>query len=168
MLGMSFEAATRNFFDREKVLKAMDRKTRQVLSRFGAFTRQRARTSLRYAKSPSSPGRPPHIHKSLRRTKTNKKGEQKVQMVSPLRDFTFFAYDDSQKAVVIGPAKLGDKIGDGAALPALEYGGRSEVRDAKTGGTREVTIQARPWMGPAFEAEKKASLPKLWADVPFK
>lgn len=169
MLGMSFQAAKRSFFDRDKVIKAMDRKTRAVLFRFGAYTRTRARTSLKYRDGPSVPGRVPHIHKSMRRAKTSKKtGETKIQLVSPLREFTFFAYDDSAKSVVIGPARLGDKIGDGSALPALEYGGASEVRDSKTGGTRQVQIQARPWIGPAFEAEKKASLPKLWADIPFK
>lgn len=148
--GVSFNAAKSNFFDREKVMRAVSRGKRRVLSKFGAFVRTRARTSLRYRKETSRPGSPPAAHKSMMRLKTNKKGEQKRQSVSPLRDFLFFSFDVQRESVVIGPVSLNGKV-SASTLPALEYGGRSVVRRGKR--TVSVTIAARPFMRPAFAAE---------------
>jgi len=137
---------TRMFFDRKAVKDAVDRGKRKVLSKFGAFVRQRAKTSIRKRKRMSQPGQPPSSHAGL------------------LKKFIFFAYDKGRNSVVIGPERLNQKTGD--APPALEYGGRSRV----TGGGRRrkrvvrvVTIRPRPYMGPAFEKEKE-NLPKLWRD----
>jgi hypothetical protein len=44
---MTFRAAKQWFFDRAKVKNAVDVGTRRVLSRFGAFVRTRAKTSIR-------------------------------------------------------------------------------------------------------------------------
>lgn len=150
MLGMTFKAAQGGFFDRDKVIRAMDRKSRKVLSKFGAFVRQRARTSIRKRKRPSTPGTPPSSHTGL------------------LRKGILFAYDDQRKSVVIGPAKFSDKSGQ--ALPALEYGGTSLIETIVKGKRerREVVIRARPFMTPAFIYEQQNSLPGMWADIPFK
>ena len=46
MIGMKLDAAKGLFFDRARVTNAVDRTTRKNLSRFGAFVRKRARTSI--------------------------------------------------------------------------------------------------------------------------
>ncbi len=137
---------TRLFFDRKAVKDAVDRGKRKVLSKFGAFVRQRAKSSIRKRKRTSAPGEPPSSHTGL------------------LKKFIFFAYDKGKDSVVIGPERLNQKTGD--APPALEHGGRSRVTSGGRRGkrvVRTVTIRQRAYMGPAFEKEKEG-LPKLWRD----
>lgn len=131
------------FFDRKKVSSAVDKKTRSVLSRFGAYVRTTARQSIRRRKKPSQPPNPP----------TNRTGL--------LKDHIYFSYDAKARSVVIGPAKLnGRSSGIGATVPeVLEHGGRSRTGRGKD--QRIVTIEARPYMGPAFLNEQ-AKLPKMW------
>lgn len=151
------------FFDRDKVSRAVNAAVRRQLSRFGAFVRQRSRSSIRPRKAVSEPGSPP----------TNRTGL--------LRDFIFFAYEQSTQTVVIGPAKL-NKPGVVASL--LEYGGsvqgdgrtifitRDPGRDAVTGqfvtrGRKRVRLDGtmhykpRPFMNPAFQIEKAKFLDSL-------
>ncbi len=128
----------RLFFDSPKVLKAVDKTTRRVLSRFGAFVRRRARGSIRKRKKTSAPGRPP------------------TSQTGTLKRFIFFSYEPNRKSVVIGPMRLtGPDRGE--APSALEYGGTATVDKTK------VTIRPRPFMGPAFEKEKP-KLPRMWKD----
>ena len=133
------------FFDSKKVMAATSRAERRVLSRFGAYVRRSARSSIRKRKKVSQPGRPPSSHTGL------------------LKRFIYFAYDPSRKAVVIGPTRLDRKSGE--APPALERGGRSEVASRRRGKRviRSVRVRARPFMGPAFEREKP-KLPAMWRD----
>jgi hypothetical protein len=140
---LKFEAVKKMFFDRQKVLKAVDRATARVLSRFGAFVRQSAKTSIKKRKAASQPGQPPSSHTGL------------------LRNFIFFGYDRPKKSVVIGPVRLSNKSGD--ALPTLEYGGRAKIQDRKKKRNKVIKIKARPFMQPAFEKEK-TKLPKIWAN----
>jgi len=63
------------FFDSPKVVRAVDRTTRRVLSKFGAFVRRTARSSIRKRKRISEPGSPPSSHSGL------------------LKKFIFFGYD---------------------------------------------------------------------------
>ena len=133
------------FFDKAAVIGAVDKATRKVLSKFGAFVRTGARHSLRKRKSISAPGEPPSSHTGL------------------LKKFILFGYDRERRSVVIGPMRLNQKIGDAPA--ALEYGGQSTVM---TGSRRQrrkrrIRIAARPFMGPAFEREQP-KLPAMWAD----
>lgn len=124
--GMTFKAARAGFFDRAKVIAAMDRANLRNLSRAGSFVRTSARSSLRYRTKPSRPGEPPSVHRTLNRKKTNKKGQTKVQRVSPLREFLFFSYDRRSESVVIGPARFEGKAGK---VPrTLELGGAAEQR----------------------------------------
>lgn len=139
MLGLSLKAAKSSFFDRERVIKAADAGTRQVLSKFGAYVRQRARHSIRKRKGVSPIGGPPHSHVGL------------------LRKFILFAWDSGSKSVVIGPTLL-RPTSDAPSL--LEYGGTRRTRD-RTGRPVSQRYRARPYMGPAFEAEK-SRLPDLW------
>ena len=143
MIGMRLDKST--FFDRPKVMNAVDRATRRVLSKFGAFVRTTARSSIRRRKGASAPGKPPSSHTGL------------------LKRFIFFGYEPGNRSVVIGPARLNQKVGD--APHALEYGGTSTVVEGtqRNRTTRRAKIAARPFMGPAFEKEKP-QLPKLWSN----
>jgi len=139
----------RIFFDRKDMLDRIDAATKRVFSRFGAYTRRTARQSIRKRKKASKPGKPPSSHEGL------------------LKRFIFFGYDRRQRSVVIGPEKLSGPVSD-TALEALEYGGRSRTSDyVWTAGRRRkkvfrnVKIDARPFMGPAFEKEKP-KLDGLW------
>lgn len=134
MLGVS--AAKANFFDRDKVQAAMDRETHRALSRFGAFVRRRAQTSMRKRKGPSSPGTPPNAH------------------ANPLlRKLLFFSYDRHAKTVVVGPVALRA----GSLVPRVqEYGGAMPKR-----GGGAARYPARPFMRPAFAAEL-GRLPAHW------
>ena len=128
------------FFNSPKVIAAMDKATRRVLSRFGAFVRQRAKSSIRKRKKPSAPGSPPSSHVGL------------------LKKFIWFSYEPNRRSVVIGPARLGGRNrGDAPSL--LEYGGTTTIRRRKR--RRRVRIRVRPYMGPAFEKER-VRLPVLW------
>jgi len=131
------------FFDRKAVTSRVDRATRKVLSRFGAFVRTGARHSIRKRKAISEPGEPPSSHTGL------------------LRKFIFFGYDRDRRSVVIGPQRLNQKVGD--APHALEYGGTSTVVEGLRSRRkkRRIKIAARPFMGPAFEREKP-KLPAMW------
>jgi hypothetical protein len=135
---MKFDAAKSGFFDREKVIAAVDRATRDVLSKFGAFVRQRAKTSIRPRQGTSPAGQPPHSHTGL------------------LRRFIFFSYDNERHSVVIGPTLINTPTG---APETLEHGGATTILDRRR--RTRVTIQPRPYMGPAFEAEK-TQLSSLW------
>jgi hypothetical protein len=130
----------RMFFDRQAVISKVDAATRRVLSKFGAFVRRSAKSSIRKRKRPASPGQPPSSHTGL------------------LKKFIFFGYDADRQSVVIGPTRLNQK-GRGEAPPLLEYGGKTTLK--RGGKKRRVTYQARPYMGPAFEKEKP-QLPAMW------
>ena len=139
MIGMKFKQM---FFTSKAVLSATDRATRRVLSRFGAYVRRAAKSSIRKRKSISQPGSPPSSHTGL------------------LKRFILFGYDPAKRSVVIGPVKLthGDR-GDAPSL--LEYGGTAALK--KDGKRKHARFGARPYMGPAFEAEK-TKLPQMWRD----
>lgn len=141
MIGFKIDKAM--FFDRQKVIDATDRASRRVLSRFGAFVRQRARTSIRKRKGTSAPGKPPHSHVGL------------------LRRFIFFGYDPRKRSVVIGPTALSNSNGEAPSL--LEYGGTTRIRDTRNGRRRTARFRGRPYMGPALEAEQP-KLPSMWRD----
>jgi len=78
----------RMFFDRKAVTGAVGRATRKVFSRFGAFVRTAARSSIRRRKRVSAPGEPPSSHTGL------------------LKRLIFFGYDRQRRSVVIGPQRL--------------------------------------------------------------
>src|SRR3712207_5822809 len=103
MLGLKIEAAKLGFFDRKTVQGKLDRETRKQLSRFGAFVRQRARSSLRRRKVISDPGSPPSSH------------------TDDVKRNIFFVYEAERQGVIIGPAKLNK--GEPGALERLEHGG---------------------------------------------
>lgn len=129
------------FFDRQAVLAKVDAATLRVLSKFGAFVRRTARSSIRSRKTPSAPGSPPSSHTGL------------------LKRLIFFGYDPASRSVVIGPAPLRSTV---EAPPLLEYGGTAR-RKGRSGKQVTATYRPRPFMGPAFQQELK-NLPPLWRD----
>ena len=139
MIGMKFKQM---FFTSKAVLSATDRATRRVLSKFGAYVRRTAKSSIRKRKAISAPGSPPSSHTGL------------------LKRFILFGYDPSKRSVVIGPLRL-TRGGRGDAPRALEEGGTTQV--VRRGRKKRVKIKARPFMGPAMEREKP-KLPQMWRD----
>ena len=145
-VGFKIDQAKSLFFDSQRILRALDAAERKVLSRFGAFVRTRARSSIRKRKRSAPPGKPPSSHTGL------------------LKKFIYFVFDPEEHSVIIGPARLNQAIGDAPA--ALEHGGRSRVT---SGGRRNkhvartVYVRPRPYMQPAFQKEME-KLPKLWKD----
>ena len=133
---------THLFFDSAKVVRSVDKSTRKVLSKFGAFVRRTAKQSIRKRKKSSTPGMPPSSHTGL------------------LKRFIFFGYDTQKRSVVIGPTRLTEN-NRGEAPSILEYGGRTTVEGNKK--KIRVRIRPRPFMGPAFEKEKP-KLPSMWKD----
>lgn len=163
MIDMRFKTFQKMFFSSKAVTSRVDAATRRVLSRFGAFVRRSARSSIRKRKGASKPGQPPSSHTGL------------------LKKFIWFGYEPKMRSVVIGPAKLTSKNTD--APETLEYGGMHKLktdmilrvggpgRDEKgrfTLGRRKkvrkgtkLRISARPFMNPAMEKEKK-KLSQIW------
>jgi len=169
------------FFNRGAVVKNLTKQERAVMSRFGAFVRTRAQSSmLRHVvqrsfgvkskvtsrKGVSRPGEPPYVHQGT------------------LVKFLFFAYDATTHSVVIGPSATNQVFFDKAGRPVtgtvpgvLERGGqitilerqrrsgewvRADLRSRRRWGHlptryRTVSIAARPYMRPAMFAE----LPKF-------
>lgn len=161
-IGFRVEQAREKFFDRRKIESAVDSGTRKVLSRFGAFVRRRAKSSIRKRKKVARPGRPP----------TNRTGL--------LRKFIFFVFDAVRRSVIVGPAKLnrGGPNEPDDAPEVLEHGGGTlrrllVVEDADAGrpsfvSTRKaplkrVRYEPRPFMGPAMTKELP-ELPEMWRD----
>lgn len=136
MIQIDFKAL---LFDRPAVLSAVDKATRRVLSRFGAFVRTTARHSIRRKKGASAPGSPPHSHEGS------------------LRRLIYFGYDPSKRSVVVGPVPFGK----GEAPALLEHGGTTTLK--RRGKTVTAHYPARSFMGPALEAEKP-KLSAMWAD----
>lgn len=131
------------FFDRPRIVAALDRTKRKALSRGGAFIRQAAKTSIRKRKGSAPPGKPPHSHEGS------------------LRRLILFGYDQRTDSVVVGP--VGFK--KSTAPNVLEFGGTTLITRRVKGRLvrQRVKIAARPYMAPALEKEKP-KLPKTWAN----
>ena len=146
MIGLKLNQAKGMFFDAPKVVRAVDAATRKVLSKFGAYVRTAAKSSIRKRKRASTPGSPPSSHTGL------------------LKQFIYFGYDTAKRSVVIGPTRLNSTAG--TAPEALEYGGSARITQRHRGGrqtTKTASIAARPFMHPALNKELP-KLPAMWLD----
>lgn len=132
------------FFDKKGVADGLDAGTRKQLTKFGAFVRRRAKSSLKYKDGPAAPGKPPHVHRSASFKRKPGKAGKKQQPVSPLRELLYYSFDKASKSVVIGPAIGGSRTG---APRSLEEGGSAKIDG------RRVVIRPRPTMAPAFAVE---------------
>lgn len=130
MINMGFKVKY-SFFDTAKVQRMLDKKTRQALSKAGAFIRRDAQQSMRSSKKSARPGEPPKTHKK-----------------KFLRKFLYFAYDERNKSVVIGPVLLQRTRTD--KIPRLMEGGGTRVmmRDRTL---RHMRYHPHPYMRPAFD-----------------
>jgi hypothetical protein len=137
---LNLKVTTSNFFDRSAVINAMDKKTRDRLSRFGAYVRQSDISSQRTRKAISEVGSPPSAH------------------VGAIKRLTYFAYDSAAKSVVIGPVPFGDN-----AASIIEAGG---TRSGKLFGGPTVIMRyrARPHTGPAFKKELALEPTRTWKE----
>ena len=146
MFGMKLHQAKSAFFDRAKVQRAMDAGTRRVLSKFGAYVRTTARSSIRWRRRVSRPGEPPSSH------------------VGILRRLILFGYDAARQSVVIGPARINQRSAYAShTVPeVLEYGATVQARD-RGGPGRTLRYKARPFIGPAYEKELPG-LSAMWRD----
>lgn len=168
-------SAIGNFFDRSPIVRMLDKQTRRVFSRFGAFVRRRARSSIRQPRQKSLSDLTPQelvwYERELRLYRQGKRatkprrpnapsrpGEPPRSQLGLLRDNIFFSYDPQEQAVVIGPTLLSAHAG-AQALKALEFSGTSEIRRGK-----KAKIAARPFMGPAFEKELPGVM-NIWSSV---
>lgn len=127
-MSFSLSSAKAAFFTSGKVRAAINRGKRRALSKFGAFVRTRARTSIRKRKGTSPAGSPPFSHVGL------------------LRKGILFAYDAANESVVIGPIMLNKYTG----VPELLEKGGTALRGKPP---KPATYPPRPYMGPAFAAE---------------
>ncbi len=118
-----------SFFDRDKVVNALRKAQRREFSRYGAFVRTAARTSMRRRKQSSEPGNPPSAH------------------VGTLRDLLFFSWDGDSLSVVVGPATTRKPTG----VPHLLEMGGIAFRPAGKGGIKPAKYPAYPYMQPAFK-----------------
>jgi hypothetical protein len=130
MLDFGLEIVQGRFFDRDHVARLAGAATVKQLSRFGAYVRTRARSSIRYRKRISQPGKPPssHTHDAF----------------ASIRNI-LFAYDESDRGVVIGPVPLNGRRRPVPKL--LEHGGSAR------GAARTLHYRPRPFMRPAFGIE---------------
>lgn len=148
-LGVGFEVK-KFFFDSALVMKETTKEDRKRLSKFGAFVRRTARSSIRPGgkkNKSSEPGEPPRSHTGF------------------LKKNIFFAYEPQAKNVVIGPIVI-SSAGGADALDALEHGGTTTIERLNKGKRvkERKKIEARPFMTPAFEKEK-SSISKIWSSV---
>ena len=128
------------FFDSRAVKSAVDKGTRKALSKFGAFVRQRAKTSIRKRKRVSRPGEPPSSH------------------TGKLKKNIFFGYDTIKKSVVVGATQFKS----GGAQSILEYGGTENRR--RRNQTIRAVYRPRPYMRPAFSKELQ-NVNKTFKDI---
>jgi hypothetical protein len=151
MIGVKINQVKGMVLDAPKVMRSVDAATRRVLSRFGAFVRTAAKSSIRKRRRESEPGQPPSSHTGL------------------LRRFIYFGYDSTKRSVVIGPTLL-NKEGGESVLSALEHGGETVISTLYKSGRNKhlnkrvrVTIAVRPFMAPALKQELP-KLPAMWAN----
>jgi hypothetical protein len=167
MIGFELKAiGSENFFSSEKVMKALSDAERRVQSKFGAYVRQRAKTSIRPAaianrKEIAAAKKAFQAGKSKRnRVKKDyvpsQPGEPPRSRQGDLKKLILFGYDADEGNVVIGPILRG---GQASQTPGrLERGGEFRGKRGKT-----IRVLKRPYMKPAFDAELQ-KMPSLWLD----
>jgi len=159
--GLTFNAAVSGFFDKEPVIRALNRGKLRIFKEFCRLVRKAAQKSLVYGERPAPPGATPTAHRSRSVTKVSKStGKTRKRSISFLREYLYFSFDRATESVVIGPARLGNTVTPDA-LPALEYGGTSTI--VRRGKRQRVRVAARPFMRPAAAAELP-NLPPMWRD----
>lgn len=164
----------RAFFDRKKIIDAVDRATRKALSKSLAYVRTGIRSGYRRRKKTSRPGQSPSVHST--------------SPVATLK-YVLFAYDSRTKSGVVGPVKINGRrsmatsnkevpglLEEGGilAIPQESWDGKTwypQTRRRRTPTNkkkrvRRVVVRARPNVAPALAKEIAAgNISSPWANV---
>jgi hypothetical protein len=130
------------FFDRGKVSRFLDAKTKRVLSKFGSFVRRRAQTSMRPDPKADKGGKPTYSPAGQPPRARGRK---------LLRKMLFFAYEQAAKTVYVGPLRLAATAQQ--HVPKTHEEGGVIVRRTRGGGQKHHRYKKRPFMKPAFDRE---------------
>lgn len=162
------------FFDTEAVIRETERKERTALIRIGSAIRRTARSSIRSRKRKPRDAAGSKGRKGLDASRPGSPPLSWEKEVPNLRTI-FFVYDASKKSVFVGPLKLQKAARNGTSdVPGvLESGGVAEIIESqyragerwypgvpKRRGPnvktrkRRASYQARPFMGPALDANQ--------------
>ena len=165
------------FFDHPKVIRALDKVTRERLSKAGDYIRKAAKWSMRPARElaldlwksfTSKEERHKYYVRAGRARKYGKRrpkhgyvsslpGQPPRVIKGQLKKFLFHSYDPRSKSVVIGPKILKP----GTWVPnVLEFSGKSKLLGRNAGKT--AFIKKRPYMGPAMLKEQRIHMGR-WA-----
>jgi hypothetical protein len=182
--GRGLESLKGNFFDREAVVSKVEKKKRAILSKFGAFVRARAISSMLGHNVPKGFG---HKSKVTDREGSSAPGQPPNPHTGLLVKWILFAWDQAAGGVVVGPMKLNMVSFDrnrrpvtGTVPQVLEYGGQITILEwylshlgiwqradlrfkrklaERATRYRTVNIAARPFMRPAERAERPRFAP---------
>lgn len=151
--GLKIDVFKSVFFDREKVLKAVDRTVARHLNWFGGYVRRTARNSLKPSDSYSAPGEPPHTHVTYLRKHT---GRDRTKLAVPkrrslFRDTILYGYEREAQTVVVGPFLFNGAKTSPTVPELLEYGGETTVIRYRKREVHRAKYAPRPYMRPAFE-----------------
>lgn len=116
------------------VMRSLSKWQYKAFRKFGAFVRNAARWSMRPAPKKDN--------------KTSAPGEPPYTRTGGVRKNIFYAVDYNARSVVIGPVRKSGGVG---APEALEYGGYSLIYNPDRKKRIRTSIEARPYMRPAFE-----------------
>jgi hypothetical protein len=167
------------FFDREAVQKAADRGNLRALAKAGAFIRTRARSSLRRRKKPSPPGAPPSVHSrdsfaTLKNILFGLEPQRQAVIIGPVGlGRSGSAATAPVSGTVPNVLEFGGAISVSEQQITFHDHGERVTRWVQTNprrhGNRDVPrrrrrvrVDARPFMGPALEAEAQ-HIPDAWA-----
>lgn len=128
------------FFEPDKVLAPMNRKTEMVLKLTGGYARKVMKQGMRRRKGASAPGDYPSVHSGQ------------------LRDLIYFGYDIDARELVVGPTlfkvdreisgtskTVPELLNEGGTVQRTRVVGRGSKRRA-TDRTRTQTYRPRPYV----------------------
>lgn len=180
---ISIEQTKSNFFDREPVIRAMEKATRQALSRGGAIVMREARKSIKDA-AIRKRGGPRGAKREITGYRVSQPGKPPFSRTGLLKDFILFSAERTLSGwtAVVGPALINSPTG---APHTLEFGGfvnnkagyalMKAGRDEKGRfqpdryvrlPERRVHVAARPYMAPALQRMvDRGRVPDLWKNA---
>ena len=146
--GLNSKLAFENFFDRQKVIKAVDRKTRAAMMFIGGTTRTIAKNSIKKSTGTtlhSPPGKPARTQTGI------------------LKRTIFFEYDPIKRRMTAGPKKLPKTSGlkSSKTVPQLlEEGGTATPTKPRFIRVRPRTLKKR--------RRRKNEAKFIWVRLPNK
>lgn len=170
------KAFTRIFFDKAKVIDAMDKATHTALNKAGGRIRRTAINSIKTVRvkvrdlsdkerdeyrracyEAKLAGKPkPKLPQA---NVSSQPGSPPISQTGLLKQHIYYGFEPSSRSVVIGPAKLNAV---GKQVPSvLEFGGKMVVKTRS--GRLSVDLAARPYMGPALQ-KNLSFIPQAFAN----